>query len=87
MPITQQEFLEFEDENWKIRVIDFLNRKRDSETPAYDVPEIAQELAQTDSRLPDIRRKIEWALEDLVVEGKVIKTKIKLNDYFYYMIK
>ena len=87
MPISQQEFSEFEDENWKIRVIDFLSRKRDTETPAYDVPEIAQELAQTDSRLPDIRRKIEWALEDLVAEGKIIKTRIKLNDYFYYMIK
>jgi hypothetical protein len=87
MPITHQEFLEFEDDNWKIRVIDFLDQKKETDTPAYDVPEIAQELAPSDSRLPDIRRKIEWALEDLVADGKIIKTKIRLNDYYYYMIK
>jgi hypothetical protein len=85
MPISHQEFFEFDDEHWKMRVVDFLNRKRETETPAYDVPEIAIELHDTDSRLPDIRRKVEWALEELVNEGHVVKTKVKINDYYYYM--
>ena len=85
MPISHQEFFEFDDEHWKMRVADFLHRKRETETPAYDVPEIAIELSDTDSRLPDIRRKVEWALEELVHDGHVIKTKVKLNDYYYYM--
>ena len=87
MPISQTEFYEFDDENWKIRVLDFLKVKRETQTPAYDVPEIAHEFTQYELKLPDIRRKIEWALEELVNDGKVVRTKIKINDYYYYMIK
>ena len=87
MPISDEEFYEFEDDIWKNRVIEFLTNKRETTTPAYDVPEIAQELARSNSRLPDIRRKIEWALENLVNDGKVVKTQIRINDYYYYMLK
>jgi hypothetical protein len=87
MPISEPEFYEYRDDSWKSRVFEFLNEKRESTTPAYDILEIAKDLTQTDTILADTKRKIEWALEDLVTEGKVIKTRIKIDDYYYYMAK
>ena len=86
MPISRKEFYEFSDENWKNRVYDFLQDKRETETPAYSILEIAKNLSTFDSKLPDTRRKVEWALEDLMFQGKIVRTKIKLNDTFYYII-
>ena len=87
MPISRNEFFEFEDENWKNRVYDFLKEQKETDTPAYGVGEIAQCLATSfDSKLPDTKRKVECALVDLMIEGKVIRTKIKLNESYYYML-
>jgi hypothetical protein len=86
MPISRNEFNEFKDDSWKERIFEFLQYHCDSETPAYNINEIAQELTASSTVQSDIQRKVEWALEDLVNEGKIIKTKIKINDYFYYTI-
>jgi hypothetical protein len=87
MPISRNEFFEFEDDNWKNRVYDFLLDQKETETPAYGAIEIARKLSSTfDSKLPDTKRKVEWALVDLMIEGKVIRTRIKLNDSYYYML-
>ena len=87
MPISQKEFYEFSDENWKKRVYNFLSEKAESETPAYGVTEIAKNLSTFDSQLPDTKRKVEWALVDLTNEGKVVRTKIRINENYYYMLK
>jgi hypothetical protein len=87
MPISRIEFFEFQDDNWKNRVFNFLRDYGDSETPAFGVLEIAQNLSTFDSKLPDTKRMVEWALEDLVTEGKVMKTGVRLNNNYYYMVK
>ncbi len=87
MPISLNEFNEFKDDGWKERVFEFLHYHSDSDTPAYNIKEIGQELMASSTVQSDVQRKIEWALEDLVSEGKIIKTRIKLNDYFYYTIE
>ena len=87
MPISENEFYEYEDDSWKNRVFEFLNENRESSTPAFELVEIAKGLTQTDTVPSDIKRKVEWALEDLVTEKKVIRTRIKIDNNFYYMAK
>ena len=87
MPISRKEFFEFSDENWKNRVYNYLKDKKGTETPAFGVKEIARDLSTFDSKLPDTKRKVEWALEELLTEGKIIRTRIRLNEIYYYMLE
>jgi hypothetical protein len=87
LPISEKEFFEFKDETWKDKVFEFLKESRVTPTPAFKAHEIAQAIAPANQATADTDRKTEWALETLVVEGKVLKTRIKLNEYSYYMME
>ena len=87
MPISEKEFFEFKDETWKDKVFEFLKQNRISPTPAFMAREIAIAIAPANQATADTDRKTEWALETLVAEGKILKTRIKINEHSYYMME
>jgi len=87
MPISVHEFYEYKDDNWKDKVFKFLNENKETPTPAFEITEITQAIAPANMVTADASRRTEWALEDLVYENKVVKTKIMMNGNYYYMVK
>ena len=87
MPISEHEFYEYRDDNWKDKVFKFLNENKETPTPAFEILEISKAIAPSNMVTADASRRTEWALEDLVYENKVVKTKIMMNGNYYYMIK